>query len=137
MRRAVSRDLETSNLRDDRAGDELGIVIIGRNEGERLRRCLESASHHGLTMVYVDSGSTDDSVAHARASGLEVVTLDPSRPFSAARARNEGFERLREIAPGVRMVQFVDGDCELSGSWLEQAAEVIDGRHDVAAVCGR
>ena len=44
----------------------IGVVAIGRNEGERLRRCLESLDGHGLTVVYVDSGSTDDSVALAR-----------------------------------------------------------------------
>jgi GT2 family glycosyltransferase len=117
--------------------DEVGIVIIGRNEGERLRRCLESARGGGLTMVYVDSGSTDDSVTCARAMGSGVVELDTSRPFSAARARNEGFEQLRQFAPGLRMVQFVDGDCELSEDWLERAASFLDGRPDVAGVCGR
>src|SRR3954447_10239537 len=137
MRWASSRAMETSNLGDDRAGDELGIIVIGRNEGERLRRCLESASHGGRKVVYVDSGSADDSVACARTMGSDVVLLDPSRPFSAARARNDGFERLREIVPGVRLVQFIDGDCELSGGWLERAARALDERHDVAAVCGR
>ena len=126
-----------SNLKVDQVEDELGIVVIGRNEGERLLRCLESASRGGHRVVYVDSGSTDDSVAGARALGSDIVVLDPARPFSAARARNEGFERLREIVPGVRLVQFVDGDCELSEGWLGRAASVLDERQEVAAVCGR
>ena len=37
-----------SNLKDDQVEDELGIVVIGRNEGERLRRCLESAAVAGI-----------------------------------------------------------------------------------------
>ena len=39
--------------------------------------------------------------------------------------------------PGVRLVQFVDGDCELSEGWLGRAASVLDERREVAAVCGR
>ena len=82
---------------------DLGVVAIGRNEGERLRRCLASLAGRGVAVVYVDSGSTDGSVELARSMGVEVVELDMARPFSAARARNAGFERLREIAPGVRL----------------------------------
>ena len=73
------------------------------------------------TVVYVDSGSTDGSVGLARSMGVEVVELDMSRPFSAARARNAGFERLSEIDPGVRFVQFLDGDCEVADGWLDRA----------------
>ena len=102
----------------------IGVVAIGRNEGERLRRCLESLDGHGLTVVYVDSGSTDDSVALARSLSIEVVDLDMSTPFTAARARNAGFERLLQIDPGVRFVQFLDGDCEVADGWLERAGRV-------------
>src|SRR4051794_6544130 len=103
---------------------ELGVIAIGRNEGERLRRCLESLSGLGLTIVYVDSSSEDGSVELARGLGAEVVELDLARPFTAARARNEGFERLGQIDPEVRFVQFVDGDCEVAGGWLDTARRV-------------
>jgi glycosyltransferase involved in cell wall biosynthesis len=116
---------------------DVGIVIIGRNEGERLRRCLTSVIGSGPTVVYVDSDSKDDSVALAQAMGAEVVALDLSRPFTAARARNEGFARLEAIDPGVRYVQFVDGDCEVVAGWLERARTVLDERFEVAVVCGR
>src|SRR4051812_38484166 len=107
--------------------NDLGIVIIGRNEGERLRGCLDSAVGRCGAVVYVDSGSTDGSVALARSKGAEVVELDMSRPFTAARARNEGFERLRAIDPEVRFVQFVDGDCELVDGWLERGRRELEG----------
>ena len=96
MRRPHPTYLETAILSKPlQFKDEVGIVIIGRNEGQRLQHCLESARNSGSMMVYVDSGSTDDSVACARAMKSEIVELDASRPFSAARARNEGFEQLR------------------------------------------
>jgi len=116
---------------------QLGIVLIGRNEGERLRCCLDSVVGRGYTVVYVDSGSTDGSVDWARAIGVEVVRLDLSRPFTAARARNAGFARLEEIDPDVRFVQFVDGDCEVVDGWMAQAGRILEERPEVGVVCGQ
>ena len=114
-----------------------GIVIIGRNEGERLRRCLDSVQDLARRVVYVDSGSTDGSVELARSKGVDALRLDMSTPFTAARARNAGFRRLPLAAPDVRYVQFVDGDCEVIAGWLEAAATFLDQHADVACVCGR
>ncbi len=115
----------------------LGVIIIGRNEGERLIRCFRSVSAAGDCVVYVDSASTDGSVAKAREAGAEVVTLDPSVPFCAARARNEGIERLMALHPDIRYVQCVDGDCEIISGWIERGIREFDTRPDLAAVCGR
>ena len=115
----------------------VGLVAIGRNEGERLRKCLKSVVGRAGKVVYVDSGSTDSSVEMARSLGVVVVELDMTRPFTAARARNEGFGCLRNVAPGLAYVQFVDGDCEVVPGWLEKAALFLDQRNDVAVVCGR
>ena len=114
----------------------IGLVAIGRNEGERLKRCLRSIPDD-VPVVYVDSASTDDSVAFARSMGATVVELDMRKPFSAARARNEGFVALFERGTTVTYVQFVDGDCELEASWLELAANYLSTNAKVAAVCGR
>ena len=86
----------------------VGIVAIGRNEGERLRRCL--ASLRGPSpLVYVDSGSTDGSQDAARAAGAELVELDPSVPFTAARARNLGCAALTAAHPDAPRVVVGDG----------------------------
>ena len=118
------------------AAPALGIVVIGRNEGERLRRCLASCVG-AARCVYVDSNSTDGSVDVARALGAEVVALDVSRGFTAARARNEGFQRLLALAPEIEFVQFIDGDCELFADWMPRALAFLASRPDVVAVCGR
>ena len=119
------------------AMNKVAIIAIGRNEGARLRHCLESVVGRGHAVVYVDSNSTDGSVELERSLGAEVVELDPSVPFSAARARNAGFERLLNVVPGVQFVQFVDGDCEVVADWLERAVSELEKRPDVAVVCGR
>ena len=116
-------------------GPRLGVVIIGRNEGERLVACLASLGR-AHPIVYVDSGSTDGSVAAAKAHGAEIVALDMSLPFTAARARNAGFARLMDIA-APRYVQFVDGDCELAPGWIDKAEAFLDAHQDYAVACGR
>lgn len=114
----------------------VAVVAIGRNEGERLIRCLESLPP-GLRAIYVDSASTDDSIANARARGAVVVPLDMSQPFTAARARNAGLVALAEQMPDAAYVQFVDGDCEIEAGWLETAAAWLDTHGAAAVVCGR
>jgi GT2 family glycosyltransferase len=115
----------------------LGIVIIGRNEGDRLERCIRSVVGHGAVraVVYADSGSRDGSVDRARALGADVVNVTP--PFTAAGGRNAGFARLTESQPDVDVVQFLDGDTEVVAGWLDHALATLAQRDDVAAVCGR
>jgi GT2 family glycosyltransferase len=116
---------------------QVGLVAIGRNEGERLRQCLTVAIAQLSSVVYVDSGSTDSSVEMARSLGVSVVELDLSIPFTAARARNAGFAQLLQLNSEIEYVQFVDGDCEVSQNWLETAQHYLDTYPQVAAVCGR
>ena len=114
----------------------LGIVIIGRNEGERLRACFDSIEQHELPTVYVDSGSTDDSVELAKQYQATVVELDMSVPFSAARARNMGYQKLLEEKPQTSHIQFIDGDCELTKDWIAAARRAFSGNPRLAVVVG-
>lgn len=117
--------------------NNLGVVIIGRNEGQRLSRCIKSAIRESSNVVYVDSGSTDDSITIAKQLGAEIVNLDLSVPFTAARARNAGFELLVTNYPTVSYVQFIDGDCELVENWVAQALAFLSSNANFAVVCGR
>ena len=116
---------------------DIAVIAIGRNEGERLHDCLDSVRSRAALVVYVDSGSTDGSVAAALARDAVVVNLDMSRPFTAARARNEGFQRVKQFAPQVNWVQFVDGDCKVAAGWLEEALAFLQAHPEMAAVTGR
>lgn len=116
---------------------KVGAVVIGRNEGARLVACLESTRPQVDRMVYVDSGSTDGSVATARDLGAEVVELDMSKPFTAARARNAGAAWLRETGYEPEFLQFIDGDCELDHAWVATARPVLEADSGLAVVCGR
>lgn len=118
----------------------IGVVAIGRNEGERLIRCLKSLIAQlpsGMPIVYVDSGSTDSSVAAAKALGVQVVELDLSVPFTMARGRNTGFHYLIEHFPSLKYVQFIDGDCELLDGWIDKAMKTLESNERIAIVTGR
>lgn len=115
----------------------LAAVVIGRNEGARLIACLESMRGQTMRIVYVDSGSSDGSPEAARGLGAEVLALDLTRPFTAARARNLGWRHALACWPDTALLQFVDGDCELDPGWLPAARAFLAARPEVVAVCGR
>ncbi|SDK67661.1 glycosyltransferase [Aliiruegeria lutimaris] len=118
------------------AKNPAAAIAIGRNEGERLERCLSSLVRQFDQVIYVDSGSSDGSIEYARAQGAEVVELDPSIPFTAARARNAGFEALRSRGLP-EFVQFIDADCELDPDWAPTALMALELDPKLGVVCGR
>lgn len=119
--------------------NRVAAIVIGRNEGDRLVRCLESLIGRADPVIYVDSGSSDGSPRRAAALGVHVVMLDTATPFTAARARNAGLSALDGAFPrvGADYVQFVDGDCEVVSGWIERAVAFLDANPGVAVVCGR
>lgn len=115
----------------------VAVVAIGRNEGQRLIACIESALKACPLVVYADSGSTDNSVRAAGELGAHVVQLDLSTPFTAARSRNAGFAELRRLNPAAQFVQFVDGDCTFDPEWMAKAIAFLTANPTAAVVCGR
>ena len=114
-----------------------GFVVIGRNEGRRLAKCLAAVLTYGAPVVYVDSASNDGSPELARQMGATVVSLDQSCPMNASRGRQEGTRALLKLLPNCEFIQFIDGDCVLAPDWID-AALTFMGQHSAAAVvCGR
>jgi glycosyltransferase involved in cell wall biosynthesis len=112
----------------------ISVVVIGRNEGERLRRCLQSVlsmAHDNFQteIIYVDSGSTDGSVSLAEAMGAKAIALQPERP-TAALGRNAGWR----LATG-SIVLFLDGDTILHPRFVMDALHEFDSA-EVAVVWG-
>ena len=112
----------------------VAAVVIGRNEGARLIACLDALQGQVGQIIYVDSGSTDGSVEAATAAGAQVIALDMTQPFTAARARNAGIAAVAEQAD---YVQFLDGDCAVRAGWIETALAFMADHPKVAVVCGR
>lgn len=115
---------------------KVGVIVIGRNEGERLKSCLASL-RQTPAIVYVDSGSHDGSLEYARSQGIDSVALTNERPFTAARARNTGFKHLLARHSEIEFVQTIDGDCTMATDWLQVAVATLEANRKVATVFGR
>lgn len=138
----VPQQLATGTMYADRRVAEVNaldtaIVVIGRNEGQRLVVCLASLGELAQRTIYVDSGSRDGSPEAALAMHAHVVDLDMREPFTAARARNAGYDKAIELWPDLHFVQFVDGDCAVDPDWLREAWRLMQMRPDVAITFGR
>ncbi|MDR3734216.1 MAG: glycosyltransferase family A protein [Acidobacteriaceae bacterium] len=112
----------------------ISVVVIGRNEGERLRACLASVANmhredFTLELIYVDSNSTDDSLQIARAAGARTLTVDTRYP-TAGLARNLGWQ-----AAGSEYILFLDGDTVLDPDFVRTALPSF-ADSTIAAVCG-
>mgnify|MGYP001548860409 FL=1 len=112
----------------------VSVVVIGRNEGERLVNCLASVNRvpqdgFRIELIYVDSSSSDGSPARARSLGANVIEIDPEQP-SAATGRNAGWRASRG-----EFVLFLDGDTTLHNGFIRRALDAI-GEPQVAVVWG-
>ena len=112
----------------------LSVVVIGRNEGDRLSRCLESIRAMrlpagGSEIIYVDSASTDDSRQRAADAGALVIPLEEG-PHTAARGRNAGWR-----ASQGRYVFFLDGDTQVDPDFVNRAMPAFEDRR-IAVVWG-
>jgi GT2 family glycosyltransferase len=115
---------------------ELAAVVIGRNEGDRLQPSIASLQVANIPTVYVDSGSSDGSPALARTLGISAIELDPSRPFSAARGRNEGLAQAIRQWPSIEYVLFLDGDCTVDAGFPALAVTTFEEHPGCAIVTG-
>ncbi len=113
--------------------DLVSVVVIGRNEGVRLERCLTSVGKMDCEgfqteVIYVDSGSTDNSVDLANKLGVTTIALTSLHP-TAALGRNVGWR----LAKG-KFVLFLDGDTVLEPDFVAQSLR--DFQDNTAVVWG-
>jgi GT2 family glycosyltransferase len=113
----------------------VSIVVIGQNEGSRLRECLESIRsirgvQGAIETIYVDSCSTDGSPEVAAECGAEVFVLETNRP-TASLGRNAGWARAR-----AKYILFLDGDTVVDPDFLAKALASISADAKIAAVWG-
>ncbi len=114
----------------------ISVVVIGRNEGQRLARCLESIrlirgfDGESVEIIYVDSASKDGSPEVAASYGAEVIVVHAERP-TAALGRNAGWRAAR-----AEFILFVDGDTILHPGFVKAALEPMLQDASIVAVWG-
>ncbi|WP_204602708.1 glycosyltransferase [Cohnella boryungensis] len=81
----------------------ISLCMIVKDEADTLSRCLESVQGAADEIVIVDTGSTDETVAIARAFAAEVLHEPWNGDFAAA--RNKGLEAAKG-----KWILFLDAD---------------------------
>ena len=111
----------------------ISVVVIGKNEGERLAACLKSIQTAlnvlAHEVVYVDSCSTDQSLQTAKAMGARCFLL-AERQTTAGLGRFVGAKEARG-----EYLLFLDGDMQLRPGFAEKALMVIAAK-GYDGVCG-
>jgi glycosyltransferase involved in cell wall biosynthesis len=113
---------------------KVSVVVPCHNAGRWIGETLQSVAAQTRApheVIVVDDGSTDDSVAQIRASGVD-VRLIPATARNAATARNIGME-----AAAGDWIALLDADDLWYPNHLDRAAQVLAGTDDVAyrALC--
>ncbi len=122
------------------AASSLDVVVVARNEGEVFEKCCASVAEAVAELarrggpkaevLYVDSYSTDGSVAVARKRGFRVVS-PPDWYYNCANGRTAGYLRTKG-----EFVMFLDGDMELAPGWLADGLAFLEARPEAGGVAG-
>ncbi|MDP3542422.1 MAG: glycosyltransferase family A protein [Elusimicrobiota bacterium] len=118
----------------------LDVVIVARNEGKIFEKCCASvekavavlAERAGIraSVVYVDSYSTDGSVAVASRRGFRIAR-PPDWYYNCANGRTAGY-----LLTSGEFVMMLDGDMELAKGWLADGLAFLESRPDAGGVAG-
>lgn len=113
--------------------DLVSIVIAGFNYGRYLPEAIESAlnqSHKAIEVIYIDDGSTDDSLEIARRYPITVLSQDNQW---VAAARNNAVE----FAKG-KFIFFLDADDLLQPQAIEHCLQLMtDSPLEVGYIYGQ
>ena len=90
----------------------LSVTIIAKDEADRIEAAIQSVSF-AAEIIVLDSGSTDDTVARARAAGAKVIETD--WPGHVAQKN-----RAMELATHDWILS-IDADERLSSSWPDSS----------------
>ncbi len=110
---------------EDKMAPLLSVVIIGLNEAERIGQCIDSvrtavSDIPDTVIVYVDSGSSDETVSIALSKDVRVFRLGKAQALSPAAGRYVG-----SLVTSGQFIMFVDGDTIVAPGWIEPAIELM------------
>ena len=114
---------------------QVSVIIIGRNEGERLIRCINSVKAMDFDpeqyeIIFCDSGSTDGSMENAEKLGARSLLVESDRP-TASKGRNLGYRNARGA-----YLFFLDGDTIVHPDFLKMSIDYLESHEKTAVIWG-
>lgn len=114
----------------------LSVCVIGRNEGALLGKCASSfrlltEAKISYETIYVDSASSDNSLSIANDFFHKVICLEPNANLNAGAARHIGTLNSEGV-----WILYLDGDMEISQSFLPVLSELINLDKRDEGLCG-
>jgi rhamnosyltransferase len=114
----------------------VSVVIPTLNGGSELRACLEAIRRQVLDrpfeIICIDSGSTDDTLAHCREFDVRLIQID-RRTFNHGLTRNQGIEAAR----GEFVALLTQDAVPLGEDWLRHHVEALESTPRAAGSYGR
>lgn len=116
---------------------KVSIVIIGRNEEKTVGKCLTAAigaaeQIGGAEIIFVDSASTDNTVAVVQSYGIRVLSLKPDWVLTPSAGRFIG----SHYSTG-DFILFVDADTLVYRDFLPKAIEHFRRNPTIGGINGR
>lgn len=111
-------------MADPRGGPTAAVIVLARNEEQRIGRCLEALlgqSRPPDQVIVIDHGSCDGTGERVRAmkdARLLLLQADPRSGIAAAR-------NLGVVAAQADVLFFTDADCVPHRSWLAQGLAAL------------
>ncbi len=96
----------------------ISVCIIGRDEADRIRHCIHSINEIAREVIYVDTGSTDDTLAIAFQHGAKIFPI--KWPGNFSKARNYALDQALE-----EWILVLDADEMLPEESKKQIVEVL------------
>lgn len=115
---------------------DLSVVIIGRNEGDKIGKCILSVKeclfdYYDYQIIYVDGNSTDNSIEFAKKYNVQVYKITKCKYLTASLGRYIG-----AINSQKKYILFLDGDMQLQLGWIEIAIGYLETNSIYSGVIG-
>lgn len=136
MNSTATLNQPNSNNEQQTTAMKLTVVIIGRNEEQFIAKSVSSAlaiktKLPNMEVIFVDSASTDRSVAIAQEYPIKILGLRPNWPLCVAAGRYTGF-----LHSTGEFILFLDGDAEVETDWMLRALAFMDAHPNYGAIAG-
>ena len=111
--------------------EDVTFVVIGRNEAKNLPRCFESIQMVCKNIIFIDSGSVDNSLEIAKNYEIKKIIKYKANFPTPALSRCIGTEDIT-----TEYIQFLDGDMSIDDSWINVGLSKLKKHPEIALVHG-